>query len=215
MQLKSFENQRYENSNQTTEFRHRAALDLVSSGPVLDLGCGDGLFLDMLKKAKNISGVGLDVSEAAASKAKARGIDARVFDFTASRLPFENESFETVVLLDVLEHLYQPELLLKEIYRIAKRDVILSVPNFVSLKPRLQVLFGKVPENNRPGKGHIYWFTYKTLEHLLQRNGFKTVDFRYNSVLGNKFLLGYAMKFLVRIRPQIFALSFVLKAKKL
>lgn len=213
-QLKSFENQRWGSSDQTPEFRHLAALDLIDKGPVLDLGCGDGLFLELLKKEKGIAGIGLDISEAAVSKARAKGLDARVFDFTESKLPFKDNGFRTVILFDVLEHLYEPQKLLAEVYRVAEKSLILSVPNFVSLKPRLQVLFGGVPENNRPSKGHIYWFTYKVLRRILKSSGFQINEVRYNSVWKNKFLISHLMKILVKIRPQIFTQAFIVKAEK-
>lgn len=190
-------------------------MNLIDEGPVLDLGCGDGLFLELLKKEKGIAGIGLDISETAVSKAKTKDLDARVFDFTELKLPFEDNSFKIVILLDVLEHLYEPQKLLAEAHRVAKKSLILSVPNFVSLKPRLQVLFGGVPENNKPKKGHIYWITYKILKKLLADYGFQIIEARYNTFWENKFLAGYLMKVLVKIRPQIFALSFVIRAEKI
>lgn len=213
--LKSFENKRWQGREQIMEFRHKAALDLIKSGPVLDLGCGDGLLLDLLKKRKLISGKGLDVSEIAVEKARAKGLDVNAFDFTNNKLPFNDNSFTTVIMLDVLEHLYQPDVLLKEVHRVAKSGIVLSVPNFVSLKSRIQVLRGGTPENNQSKKGHIYWFTYKILKKLLKQNGFEIVSFRVNTFWENSFLIGILTKLLTRIRPQIFALSFVLSAKKI
>ena len=54
------------------------------------------------------------------------------------------------MLLDVLEHHFEPSKLLAEAIRVSRKYIVLSVPNFNSLKARLQVLFGKVPLNNKP-----------------------------------------------------------------
>ena len=116
-----------------------------------------------LLKEKGIIGKGLDISEEGVEKAKMKGFDVSVFDFS-NQLPFPDNSFDIVISLDVLEHLYAPENLIKEAVRVSKRHLIIGVPNFNSLPARLQVLFGAVPENNRPNKGHVYWFNYCIFE---------------------------------------------------
>jgi len=179
----------------------------------LDLGCGDGLFLEMLKK-KGITGVGLDVSEEAIKKCRAKGLRAEVFDFSNQKLPFKDNQFDCVVALDVLEHLYFPLKTIKEAARVSTKYIIVSVPNFNSLPARIQVLLGRVPENNKPQKGHIYWFNLKGLKNILEKTNLSLEEIRFNYFWSNKFLLGKIIKFLAKTRPQLFALSFVIKAKK-
>src|SRR3989344_9373838 len=179
MNVKTFENKRWLGGDQKVEFRHAATLDMISSGKVLDLGSGDGLLLSLLKE-KGVAGEGLDISEEGVSKTRAKGIDASVFDFS-NKLPFSDSIFDTVIMLDLLEHLYDPESLLKEAVRVSKKDVIIGVPNFSSLPARLQMLFGKVPENNHPKKGHIFWFNYKVLQSMCLRSGTRFIDVRSNT----------------------------------
>lgn len=195
--------------DQTIEFRHRAALALIAGGSVLDLGCGDGLLLTLLKDRIDKS-VGLDISPEAIRKATTRGCDARVHSFDEP-LPFEAGAFDTVVLLDVLEHLYDPMLVLKEAARVARQRIIVGVPNFSSLPARLQMLLGKVPENNRPNKGHLYWFNHTVLREIAGAAGLElatlyTNTFRPFSLLG---------EWPTRLLPNLLALSFVaeLRAK--
>lgn len=57
----------WENKNQKMVRRHKIALTLIEKGKVLDFGCGDGLFLKLLK-ARGIEGFGLDNSEVAIDK---------------------------------------------------------------------------------------------------------------------------------------------------
>ena len=156
MSVEKFENEKWQKKEQGINFRIKAALAMVGKGPILDLGCGDGIFLELLKK-KGIAGEGLDISEVAVGKTRDKGLSAVQFDFSQKPLPFIDNSFEAVVLLDVLEHLYQPRNILREASRVAG-EVVVAVPNFNSLPARLQTLVGRVPENNLATKGHIYWF---------------------------------------------------------
>lgn len=213
MEIKDFENKRWKSGSQEIVFRHKAALGMVDAGKVLDLGCGDGLFLLKLRD-KGIGGMGLDISEEAVRKCAASGLDAKVFDFTIQKLPFNDESYDCVAALDVLEHLFFPEKLLAEAKRVSREFIILSVPNFNSLPARLQVLFGKIPENNRKNKGHVYWFNSAVLKEILKNLGLKVVDFQVNTIWQSRPLIGCVLKTLARKFPSLFALSFVVKLKK-
>ncbi len=212
MNVKQFENNRWARDDQAVCFRHKAALDMIDSGTVLDLGSGDGLFLSFLKE-KGIPGQGLDISEEGVAKTGAKGLKASLFDFNG-KIPFGDNTFDVVVMLDLLEHLYMPEQLVREAVRISKKSLIVSVPNFNSLPARLQTLLGSVPENNRPNKGHIFWFNYSTLQKLIGGSGLHTVEMRVNTFWQDYFLVGALLKFLARIWPSLFALSFVVQLKK-
>ena len=212
MSVKTFENNRWSREDQKLEFRHRATLSMIDRGPVLDLGSGDGLLLSLFKD-KGISGKGLDISEEGTNKAKAKGLDVEVFDFTKT-LPFADGSFHAVVMLDLLEHLYDPESLLKEAVRVSNKYVVVGVPNFSSLPARIQTLRGIVPENNRPKKGHIFWFNYPVLKAMLSKAGLKTVKWQSNTFLESAPIISVIVKFVVKIVPSIFGLSYVVLVKK-
>lgn len=218
MNAKDFENARWIRDNQKISFRHKSAIHLIIDDPgasalsVFDLGCGDGLLLYLLKE-RGIVGTGMDISEEGVEKAKSKGIDASVFDFNA-KLPFPDNSFDIVVSLDVLEHLYAPENLIKEAVRVSKRYLIIGVPNFNSLPARLQVLSGIVPENNKPNKGHIYWFNYSSLLKMARANHLLFKNLRVNTIMENRFLVAKLFKLLAIIWPSLFALSFVVKLEK-
>jgi len=212
MSVKQFENNRWGRDDQVICFRHRAALGMINGGTVLDLGSGDGLFLSLLRE-KGVPGEGLDISEEGVAKTRSKGLKSSIFDFN-EKIPSGDNTFDTVVMLDLLEHLYDPETLLAEAARVSKKSVIISVPNFNSLPARLQVMFGRVPENNRPNKGHIFWFNYDNLSKMFQENNLKVSEIKTNTFLENAFLIGAVMKFLARIVPPLFALSFVIKLSK-
>lgn len=213
-EIKDFENKRWRGGDQTLEFRHTQTVDMVENGQkVLDIACGDGLLMSALKKNGAVVS-GVDISEEAVRKCKEKGLDVSVVDIATEKLPFGNDTFNTVTMLDVLEHLYAPEILLREAVRVSKKDIIISVPNFNSLPARLQVLLGKVPENNRPNKGHVFWFNYQILKKMASDAGLNFSDIRVNTIWGNYFLIGGIMKSLAQIFPSLFALSFVVQLEK-
>lgn len=212
--VKEFENKRWREGDQTFVFRHAETIKMVEKGQkVLDIACGDGLLLRALaQKGALVSGV--DISEEGVRKCKEKGLDVSVVDIATESLPFPDQTFDTVIMLDVLEHLYVPQELLGEATRVSKKYIIISVPNFNSLPARLQVLRGKVPENNRPNKGHVFWFTYDNLTKMCKQNNLNIAEFRTNTFFENRFLFGDITRFLADMFPALFALSFVVKLKK-
>ncbi|MEK7607791.1 MAG: methionine biosynthesis protein MetW [Patescibacteria group bacterium] len=213
MHVKQFENNRWQREDQTIQFRHKATLSMIDSGTVLDLGSGDGLLLVLLHE-RGVIGKGFDLSEEGVIKANKKGLDTKVFDFSSNKLPFPDNSFDTVVMLDILEHLYDPQFLLSEARRVSRKNIIVGVPNFSSLPARLQTLIGHVPENNQPKKGHVYWFNLPVLLTFFSRTGLSLVKLQSNTVFESIPLVSTITKFLARAMPNLFSLSFVALARK-
>ena len=213
MSTEQFENLRWSSRDSWLGFNHESALEMIDDGSVLDLGCGDGTFLDSLKSRGNIA-EGLDISQEAIKKCEAKGHKVKLFNFSVGQLPYADNSFDYVVMLDVLEHLYNPDALLVEAKRVSKQFVILSVPNFSSLPVRAQVFLGKVPENNKRGKGHVFWFNWNILIRMLQVRELKIIASKYRTFWQNKPVIGVVMRLLMNAMPNLFALSLVVKASK-
>ena len=210
MNTKDFEDKRWSAFKQKIEFRHRAALSLLPHGEVLDIGCGDGLLLRLLRE-KGIAARGIDLSEAAVAICCADGLEVTAHDFTVKPLPLPDHSIEYVVALDVLEHVYDPAAILAEMARVASAAVIIGVPNFSSLPARLQVLAGRVPENNRPNKGHIYWFNWRVVSALAAKCGLHIAEMRVNAPWERMPIIDGAMHQFAEWFPNLFALSFVVR----
>jgi ubiquinone/menaquinone biosynthesis C-methylase UbiE len=204
-----FEDRRWAEHDQVPVWRHEAALQLVLEEPILDVAGGDGLFLSLLQKRHGFSRLTLiDLSPGGVRKARNKGFAAAVADITQP-LPFDNDSFGTACALDVLEHLYDPLPALKEMGRVA-RSVVIVVPNFHYWKGRLQMLLGEVPFQCKPQRGHIHWFNYPMFGELINRAGLE-VD---TVVLGGIKSLGPIGGWLARGRPNLFADSFAVRARK-
>ena len=214
----SFENERWSTAKQKIEYRHRAALERIPARTqtLLDVGCGEGTFLAMMfKKYPTVHLTGIDFSSVGLSVAKSKVPECTYVQIDVSKsYPFKDNSFDVVVALDVLEHSLEPEKILSEIKRIVKNKIIISVPNFSSLPARVQMMFGKVPENNRRNKGHMYWFNYEIVLSLLTQNGLKIVEITGNHQLQRVPLVGAVIKRLRALFPRLLSLSFIIVAEK-
>src|SRR3954467_14600791 len=99
---------------------------------ILDVGCGTGANLEMLSQFGDAEGV--DVSQDALAFCRERGL-ANVHLGAAEKLPYEDESFDLVTALDVVEHLDDDVGGLKEMRRVLKPQgrALLFVPAFMFL----------------------------------------------------------------------------------
>ncbi len=99
---------------------------------ILDIGCGTGATMDHLKNYGRPHGI--DLSEIPLSFSRRRGHN-RVLCASATELPFENESFDLITALDVIEHLDDDVKGLREIQRVLKHGApaVIFVPAFQSL----------------------------------------------------------------------------------
>jgi len=115
--------------------RLKEIINLIPSGvkSILDVGCGNGAFINRLfGKYQRI--VGLDISQEALKHVKTEKILGSI-----TQLPFEEKSFDLVTSLEVLEHLSQEDFQkgILELQRISKKYIILTVPNEENLKRSL------------------------------------------------------------------------------
>ncbi len=97
---------------------------------VLDMGCGDGVLLYMLKKrypANALNVFGVDLSEQALKTAKTKIPEGIFTCASVYDTPFEAGFFDLVISSDLIEHLQEPGRLLKEIKRVAKENALIVV----------------------------------------------------------------------------------------
>ena len=111
---------------------------------VLDIGCGAGSVSQKLVQNGH-KVYGLDLMEEAVRRAKKRGLIAQVYDLNMLPLPFEDGFFDCVLALDILEHLFSPLAVLREIKRTLQSDgyAIVFLPLHFDIRQRLRILAGK------------------------------------------------------------------------
>jgi SAM-dependent methyltransferase len=162
-------------------FAVRAFEESSETGPVLDVGCGGGLFLRLLKE-RGFAVAGLDFSVDAASVAwHAQGVPAVCADLTHA--PLADCSCAGVSMYHVVEHLSNPAAFLDAVHRILKPDgrLIVQVPNAASWQ---FLLLGE----NWSGADiprHLIDFRASDLEVLLDTCGFEAVRWKYFSLRDN------------------------------
>jgi SAM-dependent methyltransferase len=151
--------------------RFRAAYPHIRKGArVCDLGCGlDAAFLDFAA-ARIAEGVGVDdqVRDSGAGKWKRVRADIR------KPLPLESGQFDNVVMLAVLEHLVDPEPVLREAHRILAPggSLILTWPSAM-VDPLLKVLHGlRLVSDEMESDEHQKRIPESTLLQILHRIGF-------------------------------------------
>ena len=173
LDAKEFHNEESQLSEKSPQKREQWEIvsELVPlSGFLLDVGCYNGSFSRYLHRIKY---VGVDVNRQAIKEAKRRKID--VVLASCDFLPFRSESFDACSSIEVIEHLYFPGKAVREAHRILKPNgkLILTTPNLVNFIDRVNMLMGV---NIVPGleqSQHIRFFTWKSLNSFLKRNGFE------------------------------------------
>jgi len=141
----------------------------IQNPKILDVGCGTGGNLEMLEKFGAAEGV--DVSAAALEFCKSKGL--KVHKGLAENLPFEDESFDLVTALDVVEHLDDDIVGLKEMNRVLKKDgrTLIFVPAFMWL-------WGVQDDVSN----HRIRYTKKQIIERLEKAGFKIERATYANI---------------------------------
>lgn len=138
---------------------------------LLDAGCGEGFISDFIynnTKIKNITGI--DICSNSINYAKKQNEMIKYECKNLYKLDYINNSFDVVISLEVLEHLEKPEIVLKELIRISKKKLIISVPNepFFSLGNLLS--FKNVKTLGNP-IDHVNKWTKNKFIKFIKQNG--------------------------------------------
>lgn len=149
---------------------------ISSDKKLLDVGSGSGQFLYEMKQFGMIV-QGVEPGNFDRESSKEQGINIRNTDLLSAR--YSKEHFDIITINHVLEHVPEPAKIIKEMYRILKKDgkLIVGVPNYRSLA---YSLFGKnwyqldVPR-------HLNDFSDKILIKKLRGEGFKIKKVRHNA----------------------------------
>jgi len=195
-----------------------------SKKTVLDVGCGDGLTTSVIAKDNLVYGV--ELSDTALIAAKAKNLKSIKHNLDEGLPPIEKK-FDAILLLDILEHLQDPNQLLNASINLMNEQTLLvvSVPNTMNLLTRLFFLFGRyvdvMDKSHKEGEffsEHLHVFSKKKLEDLLKSKGLKIKSRHYyfptkfNEEAYKKYqFLGDIINLLRfhEITPSLFALGFL------
>ena len=141
---------------------------------VLDVGCGEG-FCQPLFANLDIEWTGVTLGKHDYEEAKKRGT---VYNYDASFMPFEDNSYDMIFARHILEHSPMPLITLMEWHRIASKYLILVFP-----APEYWLYYGK---------NHYHMMNKEQLWWLLARSGWKIYD-RFDFTTEHKAYMDYYM----------------------
>jgi len=153
---------------------------LVRKGKILDVGCGDGLFL-RLAREDGWDVYGIEPSGTAANLAKERhGVD--IFNGLPEESGFKKGDFNAVTLFNVLGHMRDPAPCVGALKELLTGDglLVIETPNFRNIWYRYRLLENKllgIDDLHIPRM--IYWFDLDSLSSMLNRFGFEIVGVKF------------------------------------
>jgi SAM-dependent methyltransferase len=162
-------------------FVERALRSTSARGPLLDVGCGGGLFLGILRQ-RGFRVIGLDFSPQAAAVAwRHQRVPAVAGNL--ERAPFRPRSFAAITMSHVLEHLPDPRAYLAAAHHLLAPEgrLVVHVPNAASWQSRL---LGR-NWNGIDVPRHLFDYRGQDVERLLESCGFEVVRRSYFSLRDN------------------------------
>lgn len=187
----------------------------------LDVGCWTGnLGRDLIEK-KGCTVDGIDYVGRALDVAKKVGyrntykINLNNKERWADVLK-ESKKYNCIICSDVLEHVVEPENVLKQLGELLDKDgvTIISIPNVAFIQQRVLLMLGIFDYNPKGGlmdKTHIRFFTKKGILKMVREAGFTIKSFKGYALVKNRF---FFLRPLSKIWPEMFALQFLLKVSK-
>jgi len=160
--------------------RKKFTMQFVEGNIILEIGAAEGWMTKELVKKSEIV-VSCDIALSYLIRAKSTGINAEFMRIDAHSLPFANNSFDCIVMTEVLEHLYSPYRALEEIHRVLTPNgiLVLSTPNNMTLTNFLRHLINK---GVKKPDAHLSFYDVLSLKQLLQFAAFKVLDLKTNFI---------------------------------
>ena len=154
---------------------------------VLDIGCGDGSLLNVLRKTRNVKGDGVEIEVEKFEEALADGHNVLYDDVDDDGIDMiPDRHYSTAIVSDTLQEVRKPRGLLHEALRIAD-EAIVTFPNFAAYRIRLTLMFkGRLPVSKQlPFEWYdtpnIHLITLKDFQALCDKEGIEIVETRAES----------------------------------
>lgn len=147
---------------------------------ILDVGCASGIIGMIKKSPKNVFGIERDEELIKLAKNNCE----KIYKINLNNFKKENiqeSNFDFIFCGDILEHILDPEGLLKELTELLSEDgyIIISLPNIAQLPFRIKLLFGNFDytETGVLAKTHLHLYTYKTSIGLIKSAELRIIKF--------------------------------------
>ncbi|MBM3127919.1 MAG: methyltransferase domain-containing protein [Chloroflexi bacterium] len=172
---------------------------------VIDLGCGNGSLLLLLKERKEVAGFGIELAPSGVAACRQKGLDVRQGRIDVALTDVADRSFDYAICNVTLQMVMYPEVTLREMRRIARYQII-SFPNFAFFINRLELLlFGRMP---RWGLFGYRWYDTGHI-HQLSIADFCALARTFDLTIRQRAYLGKLGK-LADLAPNFFAQTAIL-----
>ena len=172
---------------------HERAIKSVKPGArVLDIGCGRGYVAELMaEKAAHVTGL----DQYSPDKGGKPNVDYRKWDIEAEPVPVDISGYDQIFMLDVIEHLKDPEVFMEMLREKAvhkRPEIILTTANIAFFVTRMMLFFGQF-NYGRKGildRTHTRLFTWNSLRELFEQTGYNVLEMRgipapFPKVVGN------------------------------
>ena len=186
------------------KFKEVAKL-IPPNSKVLDIGCNEGKIRKYLIKPDYF---GADLDKKFTEKIKTEGFNAQSADLNKEEIPFKKERFDSILLLDIVEHVVDPQRLILSAKKMLnpKGKMIITLPNDYHLINKIRFLFNKpLTEDVFCPYGHLHYFPIKLGEKFLISNGLRIIKKIYLPPVKPKILPQFVKNLLCFISPQNFS----------
>ena len=179
---------------------------------VLDLGCGDGDFLQLLEQERQVRGLGLEIDAGNITQCVARGLNIIEQNMDEGLSNFPDQSFDTVVMAHALQAVQYPDKVLDEMLRIGRQGIV-TFPNFGHWRCRLYLgTRGKMPvskflPHTWYDTPNIHFCTVQDFENLCADKGIKILS---RDTVGNT----DRRPLLARAWPNLFSLTAIYRISR-
>lgn len=194
---------------------------------ILDIGCAKGEIMAYLRDFNN-NIIGLDIDEKSVKLCLSRGLKAYCCDIEKEDIPAEFGLFDVVLMAEVLEHLIDPLMVLRnKVYPLLKfgGSLVISTPNLAYIKHRLNLFFGRMPDFGEDQSGlqekrpynlfHKSFFSKNSIVETLKLAGFEIKKIEpTQGVISNRMLKFPIFKVLRNLFSSLWAGSFTILAIK-
>ncbi|MBO6945230.1 methionine biosynthesis protein MetW [Altererythrobacter sp.] len=130
---------------------------------VLDIGCGDGRLLSVLRDTKRVDARGLEIEPSQVERCVARGLSVVQGDANVDLADYPDKAFDYAILSQTLQTAERPDRMLDELLRVGDQAFV-SFPNFAHWRTRAALMFGgRMPVTRALP---ISWYETENIHHV-------------------------------------------------